>query len=106
MASGLAGAGHNDDPFSPIGRMYLGTDALSVVGETPLEFEPGSRFEYNSINTQALSAVLERATGRRYADSLSEELWRPLGASNASVWMDRPGGNAKAFCRLFATARD
>jgi CubicO group peptidase (beta-lactamase class C family) len=106
MASGLGGAEHNDDPFSPIGRMYLGTDALSVVAETPLAFEPGSRFEYNSINTQALSVVLERASGRRYADYLSAKLWRPLGASDASVWLDRPGGNAKTFCCLFATARD
>jgi CubicO group peptidase (beta-lactamase class C family) len=43
MASGLADAGHNDDPFSPIGRMYLGTDALSVVARTSLESEPSSR---------------------------------------------------------------
>jgi CubicO group peptidase (beta-lactamase class C family) len=106
MASGLADAEHDDDPFSAIGRMYLGSDAASVVTGTPLAFKPGSRFDYNSINTQALSLVLERATGRRYADYLSEKLWRPLGASDASVWLDRPGGEAKTFCCLFATARD
>ncbi len=106
MASGLGDAEHDDDPFSPIGRMYLGSDAFSVVGATRLESEPGARFDYNSINTQALSVVLERATGRRYADYLSEKLWRPLGASGASVWLDRPGGNAKSFCCLFAAARD
>ena len=106
MASGLAGAEHHDDPFSPIGTMYLGTDSLAVVAGTPLACEPGSRFEYNSINTQALSVVLERATGRRYADYLSEKLWQPLGASDASVWLDRAGGEAKTFCCLFATARD
>jgi CubicO group peptidase (beta-lactamase class C family) len=106
MASGLADAEHNDDPLSPIGTMYLGTDSLAVVAGTPLACEPGSRFEYNSINTQALSVVLERATGRRYADYLSEKLWQPLGASDAAVWLDRPGGEAKTFCCLFATARD
>jgi CubicO group peptidase (beta-lactamase class C family) len=106
MASGLADAEHNDDPFSPVGRMYLGSDSRAVVAGTPLAFEPGSKFDYNSINTQALSVVLERATGRRYADYLSEKLWRPLGASDASVWLDREGGEAKTFCCLFATARD
>jgi CubicO group peptidase (beta-lactamase class C family) len=106
MASGLADAEHDDDPFSAIGTMYLGTDSLAVVARTPLACEPGSRFDYNSINTQALSIILERATGRRYADYLSEKVWQPLGASDASVWLDGPGGEAKTFCCLFATARD
>src|SRR5262249_42757913 len=81
-------------------------DSLAVVARTPLACEPGSRFDYHSINTQALSIILERATGRRYADYLSEKVWQPLGASDASVWLDGPGGEAKTFCCLFATARD
>jgi len=106
MASGLADAEHDDDPFSPVGRMYLGSDALAAVAKTPLAFEPGTRFDYNSIATQALSVVLERATGKRYAEYLSEKLWLPLGASDASVWLDREEGHAKTFCCLFTTARD
>jgi len=50
--------------------------------------------------------VLERATGRRYADYLSEKVWKPIGASDAAVWLDRPGGLAKTFGGVLATASD
>jgi CubicO group peptidase (beta-lactamase class C family) len=67
---------------------------------------PGQAFEYNSANSQLLALVLERATGRPYAELLSEMLWRPLQARDARVWLDASGGHARAYCCLFATARD
>lgn len=106
MSSGLGGAKHGNDPTSDIGYMFLGTDSLYVVAGAPRVREPGSRFEYNSIDTQALAVVLERATGRRFAEYLSERLWEPIGAGNAAVWLDDEGGLAKAFCCVLATARD
>ncbi len=106
MTSGLDNPDHEEDPTSDIGYMYLGTDSPYIVARVQAAREPGVRFEYNSTNTQALSMILERATRRRYADYLSEKLWRPVGARDASVWLDEDGGSAKAFCCLFATARD
>lgn len=106
MCSGLGGAKHDNDPTSDIGYMYLGTDSLYIVAGTRLEEEPGTRFEYNSINTQALAIVLERATDQRFAKYLSEQLWNPIGASDASVWLDDDGGLAKAASGIFATTRD
>ncbi|MCH7702392.1 MAG: serine hydrolase [Planctomycetes bacterium] len=106
MCSGLGSAKHDNDPTSDIGYMYLGTDSLYVVAGVDLEEEPAARFEYNSINTQALAIILERATDRRFAKYLSKKLWIPIRASDASVWLDDDGGLAKAFCGVFATARD
>ena len=106
MASGLGNGEHYEDPFSDVGYMYLGTDSLYIVSGAKVVAAPGTVFDYNSINTQALSVVLERATGRRYADYLGEKLWGPIGAGEASVWLDEEGGAAKCFCCLFATARD
>ena len=106
MCSGLAGARHDDDPTSDIGYMHLGTDSLYIVAGARLVEEPGTRFEYNSINTQALAIVLERATGRRFAEYLSERLWQPIGAGDAAVWLDEEGGLAKAFSGILASAPD
>jgi CubicO group peptidase (beta-lactamase class C family) len=39
------------------------------------------RFHYVSPNTDLLGWVMERAAGKRYADLLSELLWRPSIAS-------------------------
>jgi CubicO group peptidase (beta-lactamase class C family) len=50
--------------------------------------------------------VIERATGRRYAQYLSERLWRPLGAADARLWLDRDGGLAHADCCFLARSED
>ena len=52
----------------------------------------GGRFSYVSPNTDLLGWVIERATGRRYADLMSELLWKPLGAErSAYITVDRLG---------------
>jgi CubicO group peptidase (beta-lactamase class C family) len=52
----------------------------------------GGPFRYTSPNTDLLGWVIERATGRRYADLISELLWKPLGAErSAYITVDRLG---------------
>ncbi len=87
-------------------QLMLGTRLADLVLATPAVAKPGTRFDYNNVDNVLLAIVLERATGQRYARWLSETIWRPLGASDASVWIDRPGGLARTFCCLIATARD
>ena len=50
--------------------------------------------------------MLQRATGRRYADFVSERLWQPLGAKDATLWLDRPGGTPRAFSYFVARPGD
>lgn len=45
---------------------------------TPLLFQPGSRFLYSMCH-DVCAAVIEIATGRRYADYVKEEIASPLG---------------------------
>jgi len=52
----------------------------------------GGRFRYASPNTDLLGWVIERATGRRCADLISELVWRPMGAArSAYITVDRLG---------------
>ncbi|MGI9408354.1 MAG: serine hydrolase domain-containing protein [Hyphomicrobiaceae bacterium] len=52
----------------------------------------GERFHYLSPNSDLLGWILERASGRRFADLLSEHLWQPMGAeAAASITVDRLG---------------
>lgn len=49
-------------------------------------------FNYVSPNTDLLGWVIERATGERYADLMSELLWKPMGAARgAYITVDRLG---------------
>jgi len=66
----------------------------------------GGRFWYVSPNTDLLGWIIERATGTRYADLLSELLWQPMGASeSAYITVDRLGA-PRAAGGMCATARD
>jgi CubicO group peptidase (beta-lactamase class C family) len=87
-------------------RIHIGTDARTALLDTPAEQAPGLAFAYRNINTMLLSLIVERATGQRWARFLSQSVWRPIGARDAAVWLDTPGGIAKTYCCLLATARD
>lgn len=59
------------------------------------------RFHYVSPNTDLMGWVIERATGKRYADLVSELLWKPMGAGrSAYITVDRFGAPrcAGGFC--------
>jgi CubicO group peptidase (beta-lactamase class C family) len=69
------------------------TDLRSFYREMTKAMGPhGGPLNYVSPNTDLLGWVIERASGRRYADLMSERLWRPLGAArSAYITVDRLG---------------
>lgn len=67
---------------------------------------PGTTLNYTNINTDLLTWVMEKVTGKRYPQLLSELLWQPMGAeSDAFITVD-PEGSAGSAGGLCATARD
>lgn len=106
MHSGLRPEGKYEDPFSDACYLALGEDARYIVNNAPLVQPPGTHYDYSNINYQALGLILEKATGKRYAQYLSEKLWIPLGNGDAAVWLDKKNGCARTFGFLFATAHD
>ncbi len=67
---------------------------------------PGTRFEVAQENMQLLATVIERAMGIPIAKLLSERVWKPIGASDATFQLDRPGGVARVMCCMRATPTD
>jgi CubicO group peptidase (beta-lactamase class C family) len=66
----------------------------------------GGPFTYVSPNTDLLGWVIERATGRRYADLMSEALWKPMGAGHSAyITVDRLGA-PRCAGGVCATVRD
>jgi CubicO group peptidase (beta-lactamase class C family) len=106
MASGLAPLPFDLKPGSAYSRALYGADSLASPLATALVDAPGSRFNYASGVSQLLCLIVERATGQRYADYLSKRLWKPLGAADAYVALDHPGGLARTSSALFARPED
>ena len=70
------------------------------------EGEHGEAFRYRSPNSDLLGLIVERASGQRYADLMSERLWVPLEArQDAFVTVDAEG-TARAAGGVSVTARD
>ena len=75
---------------------------LPAVGENA----HGGVFRYLSANTDLLGWVIERATGRSFAELTGSLLWSPLGAqSPAEITLDRAGA-PRCTGGICATLRD
>jgi len=93
--------------WNPVPKDHVASDLRSFMSLLTRSDGPhGGRFHYVSPNTDLLAWVFERATGIRYAELVSERLWRPLGAEAAGyITVDRIGG-ARAAGGKCMLARD
>jgi hypothetical protein len=77
-----------------------------ILSLTATERPHGELFAYRSIETDVLAFAMERATGRRLPQLVSEELWQKAGMEeSASFTVDR-AGYALADGGFNATLRD
>jgi CubicO group peptidase (beta-lactamase class C family) len=110
MTSGLAPPRYSINPFPADAglRFLLSSDRTAAYLRTPVLRAPGTEFEYNDLNAALAGLVVQRATGRPYADFVAAALWRPMGGGRAALWLDRegPGGIAMTACCLLAPAMD
>src|SRR5262245_20025838 len=78
--------------WNPLAPGELPSDLKSFLQKVK-ETEPhGGAFHYVSPNSDLLGWLVERATGRRYAELMSERVWKPAGAErSAYITVDRLG---------------
>lgn len=99
MRSGLLAQGFDPKPDNHWNRAYLDPDhGRYIVEHYPLTDAPGSIYEYSNATSELVALVIERATGRRYAEFIGNEVLKPIGAPGGEVWVNRPGGLAHAGC--------
>lgn len=93
--------------WNPVPKDYAPSDLRSFMSSlTEPDGRHGGRFHYVSPNTDLLAWVFERASGMRYAELVSERLWKPLGAeASGYITVDRIGG-ARAAGGKCLLARD
>lgn len=107
MASGLDWKESGKNPLSDNAESYYGTDLRGHVTGQSVEREPGKLFNYQSGNSQLLGFILEKATGVGLNEYAEEKVWKRIGAEHDAYWsLDKENGDEKAFCCMYATARD
>jgi CubicO group peptidase (beta-lactamase class C family) len=96
------------NPFAEIAKLYYGRDHLKQVINTKIEEPAGTTYEYQSINTEILAIIVERATTTPLASYFEAKIWQPIGMEYDASWNidSKKNQTPKAFCCLNARARD
>ena len=82
--------GHAAESLPDEDRTITSRWAQHILAE-PLEFEPGTHFQYNSGASYLLSAIVQTLTGKTLLDYLTPRLFEPLGIRQPS-WLLSPQG--------------
>jgi CubicO group peptidase (beta-lactamase class C family) len=62
---------------------------VSGAFKTPLLYEPGKGFGYQSMGTLLAGEIVERVTGRRLRDFLRDEIFQPLGMTRTTLGLGK-----------------
>jgi CubicO group peptidase (beta-lactamase class C family) len=126
MAGGMEGTDEDADAYTnPASRIFqteasvgwqpltanlpalvLAGDTRGFIASLGKVREPGVKREYSSIDTYVLAWMIERVTGKRLADVLSDEIWGHIGADSDAQILVSERGVANAHAGLTMTLRD
>ena len=82
-----------------------GNDWLGSFLNASVNGKPGTEFQYNSLNTYVLSAIVTKRTGETLTEYLTPRLFSPLGITKY-YWETCPKGITKGGWGLFLCAED
>jgi CubicO group peptidase (beta-lactamase class C family) len=120
MASGIDcrdGDGAMHDPEQPLFQYYASLfPAMATPRTNPSTYAymaelkrarpAGEAFEYTCVNTFVLSWLAERLTNLPYAEVVSQEIWRKIGAEGDGLIAISPVGAPGSHGEIAATLRD
>jgi CubicO group peptidase (beta-lactamase class C family) len=94
--------------FGTLSFMYYKRNLQNVGAYVFSKEPPGSRFVYNNGNTQLVSIIIERATGKKFQDYFAERIWNRIGAEHEMKWSidNKKSATIKSFCCMTGLNRD
>jgi CubicO group peptidase (beta-lactamase class C family) len=79
---------------------------VSYLRRLPRANKPGTKFNYNTGETDLVGVLVSKATGETLAQYASEKIWKPYGMEQDAIWMTDPGGQERGGCCISMTLRD
>ncbi len=80
---------------NPVTPSYI----LEHWAKKPLDFAPGTRWEYSNTNYVLAGQIIEKASGQSLLELLREHIFEPLGMTSAGDCSERRPGDATAYTR-------
>lgn len=112
MSSGVRWNEDYTDPNSDVALFNMqqpeaGVDPVTAyMRRLPRAHEPGTRWNYNTGETNLIGVLVERATGRSLNEYLSEKVWQTGGMEAPATWILNAGGQEISGCCLQMRLRD
>ena len=113
MTSGVKWNEDYADPKSDVALFAAGdpdpdgeNPIVAYMAKVPREAAPGTKFVYKTGESDLIGVLLERATGRRPADYLSQKIWSKFGMEQDGLWMLDRAGVELGGCCISMTLRD
>lgn len=69
---------------------YKVADFVKKFASGDLEFDPGTKFAYNNSAYFLLGAIIEKVTGKTYAEAVQERIFDPLGMKSSGYDLSAP----------------
>lgn len=66
-------------------RDYSEEQYLESFKKAPLDFAPGSKWNYSNVGYVTLGIIIRKVTGNYYGDFLQERIFKPLGMTTARI---------------------
>jgi CubicO group peptidase (beta-lactamase class C family) len=105
MSSGIEWTETYDVPFAHVAAS-LGYPLSELAKQRKRGWEPGTRFEYTSMNSFVLSWAVAKATGTPYHSYVQKKIWGPAGMASKAYLGNDSNGNSMGYCCYYATDRD
>lgn len=89
-----AGGWDNDGNDGTPDPMFLHTELSQadlirwVLKNVPLEFAPGTRYQYSNFGYMVLGRIIERMTGKSYETAMRDDIFSPSGATSFALARD------------------
>jgi CubicO group peptidase (beta-lactamase class C family) len=64
-------------------------EAVAIYAQSPLEFEPGSKWLYSNTGLATLGRLVEVASGMPYERFLDERIFKPLGMVDSHIYLPK-----------------
>jgi len=112
MSSGVQWDEDYTDPDSDVSR-FNKTEAADGIDPIIIymrglkrDAEPGTRWQYNTGETNLIGVLVQKATGKSLAAYLTEKVWAPYGMVEDGQWLLNEGGKEIGGCCISASVRD
>ena len=113
MASGVRWNDNGNDPNSDLFRIARierekgWRTAMDSIAKLKRVAAPGTKFNYNTVESNLAGIALKNVIGKSLSDYLSEKVWKPFGMHADANWVKIRGVEVEnGGCCISATLRD